>query len=91
MDVEKVLTIGVAPKTGHAYDFELKYHIDLDYSFAITHELTMDTKVLYTASHKHQVAFNSAEKWMSVQKDKCIIPKDTMNPLYVLLQNTYVG
>ena len=51
----------------------------------------MDTKVLYTASHKHQVAFNSAEKWMSVQKDKCIIPKDTKNPLYVLLQNTYVG
>merc|ERR1712112_817023 len=72
-------------------DFELKYHIDLDYSFAITHELTMDTKVLYTASHKHQVAFNSAEKWMSVQKDKCIIPKDTKNPLYVLLQKTYVG
>jgi len=89
MDVEKVLSVSVAPKTGHAYDFTLSGKVDKDYSFVVSHELLQNKLVLYTASHKHTVAFNNAEKWMSLQKDKCTIP--AKSPLRSLVQGWYIG
>jgi len=89
LDVEKILTISIAPKTGHAYDWEVKGKMDADYSFEVSHELVSGSQIYYTMSHKHTVAFNTAEKWMSLQKDKCAVP--TTSPLYALLDGTYMG
>jgi len=89
LDDEKLLSVSVAPKAGHAYDFEMKAKMDTDYSFEVTHELTSDRKILYTASHKHTVAFNTAEKWMSLQKDKFVIPKTST--IYTFVHGTYIG
>jgi len=87
-DTEKTLSVSIVPKNWHSYDFELKSKFDADYSFEITHELMSNKEILYTATHKHTVAFNNEEKWMSLQKDKCVIPKTS--PLTSLLKDTYI-
>merc|ERR1719347_1310269 len=89
MDAQKVLSVKVAPKIGSSYDFELKATVEKDFGYEIIHELTQDANVLYTASHKHTVAFNTAEKWSSIQKDKCVIPKNS--PLFLIVKDTYLG
>merc|ERR1719481_2065809 len=89
LDVEKVFSLSMAPKIGHAYDFEMKVKIDDDYSFDISHELMSGKDVYYTASHKNIVAINTPKKWMSLMKDKCVLPKTS--PLYMMVKGTYLG
>jgi len=89
LDAEKLLSVSVAPKTGHAFDFTAKIKVENDYSFEFAHELKRGELIYYTASHKHTVAFNTPEKWMSLWVDKCHAP--TATPLSTMLQGTYSG
>merc|ERR1719228_2580710 len=89
LDTEKLLSVSVAPKTGHAYDFEAAAKVEADYSFTISHELKRGELVYYSASHKHTVAFNTHEKFMSLWMDKCHVP--TTSPLFARMQGTYLA
>merc|ERR1711970_627902 len=89
LDVEKLRSVSLAPKTGHSFDFTAKVKVEENYSFEIDHELKRGELIYYIASHKHTVTYNTADKWISLWVDKCHTPTDT--PLYAMVHGKYFG
>jgi len=89
VEEEKVLTVKLAPKKGHSYIWEMKGKMDADFSYNLYHELVSNKVTYYTMSHTHTVATFTTDKWMSMMKDKCTVPK--ASPLYSMLESTYLG
>jgi len=82
LKAEKTLSISVVPKTGHAYEFEMKVKVEGEV-LELSHELVQDKTIIYAASHKITRVENTAQKLMITVADKNTIPRDS--PLRKLL------